>query len=154
ISSLLSSTLSKVFEEKCLTKDNIQTDLYNGHIRYFNLEIKRNVLNSLSVPIGLIRGVVRSLDVKITTSSIFYSDPLRLVAEDLCLVVEPIDDYPIEDSIRNYYNAKLSEISVVEVRRQLQKALLTKEEGGDDEGGYLSMLLRNIVNNLEITLKG
>ena len=90
ISSLLSSTLSKVFEEKCLTKDNIQTDLYNGgsslprnlrvgHIRYFNLEIKRNVLNSLSVPIGLIRGVVRSLDVKITTSSIFYSDPLRLV---------------------------------------------------------------------------
>ena len=30
ISSLLSSTLSKVFEEKCLTKDNIQTDLYNG----------------------------------------------------------------------------------------------------------------------------
>lgn len=42
----------------------------------------------------------------------------------------------------------------MEVRRQLQKALLTKEEGGDDEGGYLSMLLRNIVNNLEITLKG
>lgn len=40
------------------------------------------------------------------------------------------------------------------MRRQLQKALLTKEEGGDDEGGYLSMLLRNIVNNLEITLKG
>ena len=42
----------------------------------------------------------------------------------------------------------------MEVRRQLQKALLTKEEGGDDEGGFLSMLLRNIVNNLEITLKG
>lgn len=90
ISSLLSSTLSKVFEEKCLSKDNIQTDLYNGwfslsinlwlgYIRYFNLEIKKNVLNSLSVPLGLIRGVVRSLEVRITTSSIFYSDPLRLV---------------------------------------------------------------------------
>ena len=73
--------------------------------------------------------------------------------------MEPIDDYSIDYSIRNYYvrlsfsrdsqNAKLSEISVVEVRRQLQK-----EEGGDDEGGYLSMLLRNIVKNLEITLNG
>lgn len=82
----------------------------------------------------------------------------------MCLVVEPIDDYSIDYSIRNYYvrlsfsrdsqNAKLSEISVVEVRRQLQKALLTKEEGGDDEDGYLSMLLRNIVKNLEITLNG
>ena len=82
----------------------------------------------------------------------------------MCLVVEPIDDYSIDYSIRNYYvrlsfsrdsqNAKLSEISVVEVCRQLQKALLTKEEGGDDEGGYLSMLLRNIVKNLEITLNG
>ena len=78
--------------------------------------------------------------------------------------MEPIDNYSIDFSIRNYYvwlsfsrdsqNAKLSEISVVEVRRQLQKALLTKEEGGADEGGYLSMLLRNIVKNLEITLNG
>lgn len=30
ISALLSSTLSKVFEEKCLTKDNIESDIYNG----------------------------------------------------------------------------------------------------------------------------
>ena len=30
ISSLLSSLLSKVFEEKCLTKENLQSDIYNG----------------------------------------------------------------------------------------------------------------------------
>ncbi|CBK23368.2 uncharacterized protein [Blastocystis hominis] len=74
-------------------------------------------------------------------------------AEDLCLVVEPIDNYPIDISIRNYYNAKLSEISVAEVRRQLQKALLTKEEGGEDESSFLGMLLRNVVKNMEITIK-
>ena len=41
---------------------------------------------------------------------------------------------------------------MAEVKRQLQKALLTKEEGGKDESGFLNGLLRNIVNNLEITL--
>ena len=51
-------------------------------------------------------------------------------------------------------NAKLSEINVAEVKRQLQKALLTKEEGGKEEGGFFSGLLRNIVKNLEITLQG
>lgn len=30
ISSLLSSLLSRVFEEKCLTKDNLQSDIYYG----------------------------------------------------------------------------------------------------------------------------
>lgn len=143
-----------------------------GHLRYFNLEIKKSCLDSLSVPIGIVRGVVKSLSVNLTTASIFSNDPLKLIVdifhftyfkvEDLCLIVEPIDNYPIEDSIRNYYvslllscnvqNAKLSEIKVAEVKRQLQKALLTKEEGGKDEGGFLSGLLRNIINNLEITL--
>ena len=42
---------------------------------------------------------------------------------------------------------------MAEVRRQLEKAFLTKEEGGEDERGFLNMLLRNIVKNLEITLK-
>ena len=32
ISSLLSSLLSKVFEEKCLTKENLQSDIYNGWV--------------------------------------------------------------------------------------------------------------------------
>lgn len=40
------------------------------------------------------------------------------------------------------------------MKRQLQKALLTKEEGGKDEGGFFSSLLRNIVKNLEVTLQG
>lgn len=36
ISTLLSSTLSKVFEEKCLTKDNIESDIYNGAFFLFS----------------------------------------------------------------------------------------------------------------------
>ena len=41
---------------------------------------------------------------------------------------------------------------MAEVRRQLQKALLTKEEGGEDESSFLGVLLRNIVKNMEITI--
>lgn len=49
----------------------------------------------------------------LTASSIFSNEPLRITvhvslvydtkAEDFCLVVEPIDNYPIDISIRNYY---------------------------------------------------
>ena len=90
ISSLLSSTLSKVFDEKCLTKDNMESDLINGktiktlynllgQLRYFNLEIKKSCLDSMSVPIGVVRGVVKSLSVQITRGSIFSNDPFRII---------------------------------------------------------------------------
>ena len=39
------------------------------------------------------------------------------------------------------------------MKRQLQKAVMSKEEGGDDEGGYLKSFVRNIVKNLEVTLQ-
>ena len=39
------------------------------------------------------------------------------------------------------------------MKRQLQKAVMSKEEGGDDESGYLKSFVRNIVKNLEVTLQ-
>ena len=50
-----------------------------GHLRYFNLEIKKSCLDSLSVPIGIVRGVVKSLSVNLTTASLFSHDPLKLI---------------------------------------------------------------------------
>ena len=84
-----------------------------GHIRYFNLEMKKSFLDSLSIPVGVVRGVVGALEVNFSVYSIFSNEPLKVrvcvvflsyvKAEDICLVVEPIDDYSIDDSIRNYY---------------------------------------------------
>ena len=77
------------------------------------MEAKKSFLDSLSIPVGVVRGVVGTLEVKLSASSIFSNEPLKLrvrvvfpsnvKAEDICLVIEPIDDYSIEDSIRNYY---------------------------------------------------
>ena len=49
-----------------------------GQICYENLEIKKSCLDSLSVPVGIIRGVVRSLSVVLTASSVFSKEPLRI----------------------------------------------------------------------------
>ena len=93
ISSLLSSLLSRVFEEKCLTKDNLQSDIYYGalyslscagHIRYSNLEAKKSFLDSLSVPIGLVRGIVGTLEANVSAASIFSNAPLRITVPSFC----------------------------------------------------------------------
>lgn len=49
-----------------------------GHIRYFNLEAKKSFLDGLSIPLGLVRGVVGTLEVKLSASSIFSNEPLKL----------------------------------------------------------------------------
>ena len=53
-----------------------------GQICYENLEIKKSCLDSLSVPVGIIRGVVRSLSVVLTASSVFSNEPLRITVRE------------------------------------------------------------------------
>lgn len=40
IASLLKSLLGKVFEESCLSKDNVQSDIYNGTFYYFEIILR------------------------------------------------------------------------------------------------------------------
>ena len=57
----------------------IVDSLFLGHIKYSNLEAKKSLLDSLSVPIGLVRGVIGSLEVKLSASSIFSNEPLKII---------------------------------------------------------------------------
>lgn len=50
----------------------------SGHIRYSNLEAKKSFLDSLSVPIGLVRGIVGTLEANVSAASIFSNAPLRI----------------------------------------------------------------------------
>ena len=61
--------------------------IYLGQFCYENLEIKKSCLDSLSVPVGIIRGVVRSLSMVITASSIFSNEPLRITVR-ICEVCD------------------------------------------------------------------
>ena len=55
-----------------------------GHIRYSNLEAKKSFLDSLSVPIGLVRGIVGTLEANVSAASIFSNAPLRITVPSFC----------------------------------------------------------------------
>ena len=57
---------------------------YAGHIRYSNLEAKKSFLDSLSVPIGLVRGIVGTLEANVSAASIFSNAPLRITVPSFC----------------------------------------------------------------------
>lgn len=53
-------------------------------LRYSNLEAKKSFLDSLSVPIGLVRGIVGTLEANVSAASIFSNAPLRITVPSFC----------------------------------------------------------------------
>jgi vacuolar protein sorting-associated protein 13A/C len=85
---LLVSVLGDYIEG--LTEDNLKLAVWSGEIALENLQVNRNILQRLNLPIAIIHGSVKSLQVTIPWATL-ESNPVRIVIDGVYLMVSPID---------------------------------------------------------------
>jgi len=134
-----------------LTKDNLKLAVWSGTIELFNLKLKSTALDKLNLPVKILRGSLKKLQLQIPWTNL-ESKPVSVIMDGMYLETGPVD---------------LSEISTADAKRLVHKSRLKKMEKAEKaimaiihkkaykrkkKASYIKQLTAKIIDNLEIAI--
>lgn len=134
-----------------LTKDNLKLAVWSGTIELFNLKLKSTALDKLNLPVKILRGSLKKLQLKIPWTNL-ESKPVSVIMDGMFLETGPVD---------------LSEISTADAKRLVSKSRHKKMEKAEKaimaiihnkaykrkkKASYIKQLTAKIMDNLEIAI--
>jgi hypothetical protein len=134
-----------------LTKDNLKLAVWSGTIELYNLKLKQTALDKLNLPVKVLRGSLKKLQLKIPWTNL-ESKPVSVLMDGMYLETGPVD---------------LSEVSAADAQKMVSKSRLKKMEKAEKaimaiihnksfkrkkKSSYMKQLTAKIIDNLEIMI--
>lgn len=116
--------------------------LLKGKVELNNVNLKRDALDILGLPLIVKSGLVGKLILQIPITNI-KTQPSLIVVENVVLIAK----------IKDYSQAEFEKASLAKKKRQLELDELKSTSEEDEEGGTIKKLIASILNNLQITIK-
>ncbi|TGZ78721.1 hypothetical protein EX30DRAFT_322121 [Ascodesmis nigricans] len=127
--------------------------IWSGDVRLRNLELKKEALDQMKLPLNVLEGHLGQLTLQIPWSNL-KGKPVKVLIEDVYLLAGPRIDqnYDAEEEERRQHVVKLEKLQNAELLQERTSAGMSAEEQQKTQS-FAESLTTKILDNLQITVK-
>lgn len=131
----------------------LNVGIWSGAVKLRNLELRREALDQLHLPLNVVEGRLGELTLQIPWSNL-RGQPVKVNIEDVFLLSAPKEesDYNAEDEERRAQAVKLEKLESAELLKERSTEGMTQEEQQKNQS-FTQSLVTAIVDNLQISIK-
>ncbi|KAI5452535.1 Vacuolar protein sorting-associated protein 13, variant 2 [Naganishia albida] len=125
-----------------LTDRDLQFSLVSGSLALKDLQIKREALDALNLPVEVHKGLIGQLNIYIPLTTL-GSEPIRFVIEDVFLLVKmkkASGDVDLAEEERKLQKVKQDQLRQLEAKEAAAKEALAAEKQGQQKQGWMDWL--------------
>jgi vacuolar protein sorting-associated protein 13A/C len=131
----------------------LNVGIWSGDVKLRDLELRREALDQLKLPINVVEGHLGSLTLKIPWSNL-RGQPVQIFIEDVFVLAAPKEDaeYDEEEEERRRQAVKIEKLDSAEMLKDRNQEGMSQEEQKKNQS-FTDSLVTKIVDNLQITVK-
>lgn len=131
----------------------LNVGIWSGDVKLKNLELRREALDQLHLPLNVIEGHVGQLTLSIPWSNL-RGKPVRVNIEDVYILAAPKEDqeYDPDEEERRAHALKIEKLDSVELLKERNTENMSPEEQAKNQT-FTASLVTAIVDNLQISVK-
>lgn len=156
LESLAATLLNRVLGSYVENFDPTQLNLgiWSGDVKLRNLELKKDCLDSLDLPIHVRRGILGELSMNVPWSSL-KNKPVKITIEDCFMIVTPNDKfYEGEDLNERQLKLKLKRLVEWELQNSSKNVTLDGSESKNPANEtFIQSLVTKVIDNLQVVIK-
>ena len=131
----------------------LQVGIWSGEVQLKNLELRREALDQLKLPVNVVEGHLGQLTMRIPLSNLRGS-PVKINIEDVFLLAAPKEDaeYDEEEEKKRAHAVKMEKLENAELLKERNTEGLSQEEQQKSQS-FTDSLVTAIVDNLQVVIK-
>jgi vacuolar protein sorting-associated protein 13A/C len=131
----------------------LNVGIWSGDVKLRNLELRKEALDQLHLPLNVVQGHLGSLTLSIPWSNL-RGKPLKVNIEDVFLLAAPKEDaeYDADEEDRRAHAVKMEKLDSAELLKERNTEGMSAEEQQKSQSFTASMVTA-IVDNVQITVK-
>ena len=131
----------------------LNVGIWNGDVKLRDLELRREALDQLHLPVNVVEGHLGQLTMSIPWTNL-RGKPVRINIEDVFLLAAPKEDaeYDEEEESKRAHAVKMEKLENAELLKQRNSEGLSQEEQQKSQS-FTESLTTAIVDNLQISIK-
>ncbi|KAF1944820.1 vacuolar protein sorting-associated protein 13 [Clathrospora elynae] len=131
----------------------LNVGIWSGDVKLTNLELRREALDQLRLPLNVIEGHLGSLTLSIPWSNL-RGKPLKVNIEDVYLLAAPKEDadYDAEEEDKRAHAVKMEKLDSAELLKERNTEGMSAEEQEKNQS-FTASLVTAIVDNVQVTVK-
>lgn len=131
----------------------LKVGIWSGDVKLRDLELRREALDQLKLPINVVEGHLGQLTLKIPWSNL-RGAPVQVYIEDVFLLAAPKEDaeWDEEEEEKRRQAVKIEKLDSAEMLKDRSQEGLSQEEQQKNQS-FTDSLVTKIVDNLQITVK-
>ncbi|KAJ4289964.1 Vacuolar protein sorting-associated protein 13 [Collariella sp. IMI 366227] len=131
----------------------LKVGIWSGDVKLRNLELRREALDQLKLPINVVEGHLGELTLVIPWSNL-RGAPVKVFIEDVFLLASPKEEaeYNEEEENRRKQRIKMEKLDSAELLKERSQEGLSQEEQKRTQS-FTESLVTKIVDNVQVTIK-
>lgn len=131
----------------------LNVGIWSGDVKLRDLELRREALDQLRLPLNVIEGHLGSLTLSIPWSNL-RGKPLKVSIEDVFLLAAPKEnaDYDADEEERRAHAVKMEKLDSAELLKERNTEGMSPEEQQKNQS-FTASLVTAIVDNVQVTVK-
>jgi len=131
----------------------LKVGIWSGDVKLRNLELRKEALDQLRLPINVVEGHLGELTLVIPWSNL-RGAPVKVFVEDVYLLASPKEEavYNEEEEERRRQRIKMEKLDSAELLKERSQEGLSQEEQQKSQS-FTQSLVTKIVDNLQVTVK-
>lgn len=131
----------------------LNVGIWSGEVKLRNLELRREALDQLHLPVNVVEGHLGLLTLSIPVSNL-RGKPVKIDIEDIFLLAAPKEDaeYNEEEEEKRTHAVKMEKLDSAELLKERNTEGLSPEEQKKNQS-FMDSLITAIVDNLQVSIK-
>jgi len=131
----------------------LNVGIWSGDVKLRDLELRREALDQLKLPLNVVEGHLGSLTLSIPWSNL-RGKPLKINIEDVFLLAAPKEDadYDADEEERRAHAVKMEKLDSAELLKERNTEGMSAEEQQKNQS-FTASLVTAIVDNVQVTVK-
>ena len=131
----------------------LQVGIWSGEVVLKNLELRREALDQLKLPVNVVEGHLGQLTLAIPLSNL-RGKPVKVNIEDVFLLAAPMEDakYNEEEEKKRTHRVKMEKLENAELLKERNTEGMSAEEQKKNQS-FMDSLITAIVDNIQISVK-
>ncbi|OCK84928.1 vacuolar protein sorting-associated protein 13 [Lepidopterella palustris CBS 459.81] len=131
----------------------LNVGIWSGDVKLRNLELRREALDQLHLPLNVVEGHLGQLTLSIPWSNL-RGKPLKVNIEDVFLLAAPKEDaeYDADEEERRAHAVKMEKLDSAELLKERNTEGMSQEEQSKNQS-FTASLVSAIVDNVQVSVK-
>ena len=133
--------------------NQLQIGILNGDVKLRDLELRREALDQLHLPVNVVEGHLGQFTLSIPFTNL-RGKPVKAHIEDVFLLAAPKEDaeYNEEEEARRAHDVKMEKLENAELLKQRSSDGLSQEEQKKNQS-FVESITTAVIDNLQVSIK-